>query len=83
MRGAVGQTAADPVVMFAGDSELPRIMARTLDCPRLQEESRCFSRQLQRCPLDCTIVEGCRTLGAPNAQNTHQPHSCSWTKSVT
>ena len=36
----------------------------------------------QRCPLDCTIVEGCRTLAAPNDRNTHQPHSCLSTKSV-
>ena len=41
-----------------------------LDCPHLQEESHFFSRQLLRCPLDCRIVEGCRTLAAPNAQNT-------------
>ena len=32
-----------------------------------------------RCPLDCTIVEGWRTPAAPNARNTHHPHSCLWT----
>ena len=37
MRGAVGQTATDPGASFAGDSELARVMARTLDCPHLQE----------------------------------------------
>ena len=48
LRGAAGQTATDPVATFDVDSELARVMARTLDCPHLHEESRFFSRQLQR-----------------------------------
>ena len=74
IRGAVGQTATDPDASSAEDSELARIMARTLDCPHLQEESRFCSRQLQRCPLDGTTVE--------DARNAHQSHSCFWSKAV-
>ena len=50
--------------------------------PIYKKKAVFFSRQQQRCPLDCTIVKGWRTLGAPNARNTHQPHSCFRTKSV-
>ena len=40
MRGA--KTATDPDASSAGDSELARIMARTLDCLHLPEEFRFF-----------------------------------------
>ena len=74
--------SATLLLMFAGDREVARVMARTLDCPpSTRRKPFFFSQQLQMCPFDCTIVEGCGTLAAPNARNTHQPHSCFWTKS--
>ena len=43
MRGAVGQTATDPVATFAGEGELARIMARTLDIVPIYKKKAVFS----------------------------------------